>query len=124
MVEVQTLMVALENLGQRWVAEAQAEERHYETIYLHRSGLHTLFIWTGKAGRYPWVDDIYDYPSHLDFHKENIQGAYAFIHVSVWGYSSQEIDGYLMDTNKLHIQEQSIPDLIEAIWLNLDAFLN
>lgn len=126
---VDDLMNALENLGKKWVNALPADEkagqqRHYTTNYLRRSGLHTLILWRGKTNtlhqKYPWDADDELLPEFLT---KAMTRQYAYIAVSAWGYGGPEVEGYLLESDKFEHQADSIPELIEAIWSDLDQLM-
>lgn len=122
---VDELMTALAQLGQKWVANEKTEQsRHSTSNFLRRSTHHALMLWIGQMNTlydyYPWdaADELVG-----AFSKRDMTSQYAFIPVSVWGYGGQEIVGYVVESDRVDIQADSIPELIEAIWLHLDDLM-
>lgn len=124
-IRVEELMVVLEEFGKQWVTngtkdQATRHKRHYSTRFDVNSSLHNILLWEGKEGRYPWDADWNEHRWIEEFHQKNILGDHAFIGISVWGFSGYDIDGYLVHAEEVHIQAQSIPELMDMIWSQLD----
>jgi hypothetical protein len=120
-VEVNKLMVALRKIGKQWkaqqLADAQKDHKaHYSAFYNSRSGLHSLALWKGKNGSFPWVIDIYD-DDWRDFFK-GVHGKHIEVLVAIYGYNKNEITTYVTKREDF----ASIDEVTTYIQENLDKF--
>ena len=116
------LLQALQKIGKQWVTQQppdakKGEKHYYSAIYNQRSGLHSLALWKGNDGSFPWIVDIYD-ADWSDFFENNVRGKHAEILVATYGYNKREIVGYVTDEAEFY----SIDEVATYIQENLDGF--